>query len=127
MFNIDTTERSVTTDGVATRTTFAVQFVLEVETRSFAETIRDQLPAMETPTVSPGAYRSYVDSAGLARPAVGASVPFYDRQPAEGLYDMIPRLEGFDRLVRSGTLAIRKYDFESPCEEPTVVAATHFY
>lgn len=107
--------------------TFAVQLVLEVESRAFAEQIRARLPDEETTGVAADGYRSYVDSDGLDHPVVGASIPFADRNAAVALYAGIPEYDDFEKSVRSGTLAIRTRRADQPPRaDPVVVAASHF-
>lgn len=108
-------------------TTFAVQLVLEVESRAFAEKLRTRLPDEETTGVEADGYRSYVDSDGLDYPVVGASIPFYDRNAAVALYAGIPECDDFAASVRSGTMAIRARGADRrPREDPVVVAASQF-
>lgn len=109
------------------RPTVAVQFVLEVESESVAERFLDRLPDPESPAVSSVGYRSYVDSAGLRWPVVGASVPYSDRDSADELYRTVSGTEGAEASVRSGTLVIRRFDGGVlHDEEPTVVAAKRY-
>lgn len=112
-------------DEIPASTTFAVQFVLEVENRAFAERIRARLPDPETAGVAAEGYRSYVDSDGLDHPVVGGSVPFYDENVAMALYAAIPDWDDFEESVRSGTMAIRARRGD-PREDPVVVAASHY-
>ena len=122
---------SPTGDGAAMQTTFAVEFVFEVESRAVAERLRRLLPGPEARSVEAEGYRSYVDTAGLDRPAVGASVPCRNRLAAELLYRAISDDGGVTKAVRSGTLALRQFEsgFEqnrTPDDGPTVVAMTRY-
>ena len=127
MLDDRSTEPRPPTDRLPVPTTFAVQFVLEVENRAFAEQIQDQLPGPETTGVEAERYRSYVDLDGLDYPVVGASIPFYDRTVAVALYEAIPDCDGFEKSVRSGTLAVRARKGEHRSrEDPVVVAVTQY-
>lgn len=112
---------------VGTRQTVAVQFVFEVENESVAEQFLDRLPGPESPNVTSAGYRSYVDSAGLRWPVVGASIPHFNRRCAEELYETLRGVDGVERSVRSGTLVLRRFDGGvGHDEKPTVVAATRY-
>ncbi|NEU57114.1 hypothetical protein [Halorussus sp. MSC15.2] len=127
MSNEDSTAERVTSEASRPRTTFAVQFVFEVEQRADAETIRAYLPHPDVPGVSRTGYRSYVESAGLRLPTTGGSVPYYDRRDAEQLYETLAETDDVDDSVAAGTLALRRFDGGTALdEEPVVVAATEF-
>jgi len=107
--------------------TFAVELVLEVETRAFADRVRTRLLDPETAGVDTEGYRCYVDSAGLEYPVLGASIPVDDRNVATAMYAAILNCEGFETSVRSGTMVIRIYSDEPHVDDaPTVVTASHF-
>lgn len=114
-------------EEVEPRPTVAVQFVLEVESESVAERFLDRLPGPESPAVSSVGYRSYVDSAGLRWPVVGASVPYFDRDSADELYRTVRGIDGAEKSIRSGTLVIRRFGGGVLHDEkPTVVVARRY-
>lgn len=121
---------SPTGDATGVRTTFAVQFVFEVETQAVAERVRGLLPGPDPSEIEAEGYRSYVDTAGLARPAVGASVPCRDRATAEELYRTIGEADDVAESVRAGTLAVRRFEAEAgkdgASDEPVVVEVTRY-
>ncbi|WP_135851311.1 hypothetical protein [Halorussus salinus] len=125
MSNTDATG-SPTRETARPRTTFAVEFVFEVENRTLAEELRDELPGPSASGVMAEGYRAYVDSAGLARPAVGASIRYADRGEAEELYDAIPDFEERAQAVR-GRISLRRFERgESSDAEPAVLARTTY-
>lgn len=115
------------TTGAERTPTYAVQFVLEVDDRAFADVLLDAVPDAETAGVDPDGYRTYVDETALGNPAVGASIPYDDRSAAEALYESIRNVDGIAHCVESGTLAIREQagDVEAGYE-PRVVARTGY-
>ncbi|NEU59186.1 hypothetical protein [Halorussus sp. MSC15.2] len=108
-------------------TTYAVQFVLEVDDRAFADTLLDAVPDRDAARIDAEGYKTYVDETALGNPAVGASVPFYDLTAAEALYVSLQEVDGLEHCVESGTLAIREHaGVIEKGHEPPVVARTAY-
>ncbi|WP_327054005.1 hypothetical protein [Halomicrococcus gelatinilyticus] len=107
--------------------TYAVQFVLEVDDRAFADALLDEVPDADAVGVEPDGHRTYVDETALGNPAVGASIPFDDRRAARSLYESVQDVDGMAHCVESGTLAIREYRGDVAAGyEPRVLARTGY-
>lgn len=105
--------------------TYPVQFVLEVDDQEFADVLLEAVPDRGASGIDTEGYKTYVDETALGNPAIGASIPFYDRAAAEALYESIQEIDGFVHCVESGTLAVRKH---AGCiekgYEPPIIART---